>query len=562
LRKVFLDDIPRWDSGSHKGKINWLNSKGYNIKFTYDDINGYLEIIDFISKGQKVIVLYKNKTNFVSVGQILKCQLKNILKEDIYNLELDINQKHYIDTRNLPISSNGIDWIEVTKRKMKIPFKYDDLFGEIQVVDYDKSYLIVKYNSEIYKIYSGSFLNGNIGAIIGKVLVDYKYNINDIIETCTGHIKILNKTIKINNRGDKRKAYDYKCLNCNNEDIITEDHLLRRNGGCNVCCPSPHKVLKGINDIATKTPWIINWLNDINDAYKYTPKSAKYIKFKCINCGHIKKMCINQFTSNGFSCPKCGDGVSYPEKFMIEVFQQLKIDYQYQYSPNWIKPKRYDFYIPYVNTIVETHGSQHYKETGGKWNKLIKVQQTDLFKKELALTNKINNYIIINCGKSDCEYIKNSILNSKLTTLFDLSNVNWQQCHEYASNNLLKIASYLWNEKTHDTYKIAKTLNISLTTVLIYLKEGVKLGWCDYNKNTTRKESSLKLKGKNSPKARKIICTTTNEVFETLKEAFDKYGLYQISACCNKHRNYAGKHPITNEKMIWMYYEDYRKLSN
>lgn len=40
MRKVFLDELPKWDSGKNKGGINWKLSIGKKVKFIYDDIQG------------------------------------------------------------------------------------------------------------------------------------------------------------------------------------------------------------------------------------------------------------------------------------------------------------------------------------------------------------------------------------------------------------------------------------------------------------------------------------------------------------------------------------------
>lgn len=62
---------------------------------------------------------------------------------------------------------------------------------------------------------------------------------------------------------------------------------------------------------------------------------------------------------------------------------------------------------------------------------------------------------------------------------------------------------------------------------------------------------------------RKIICTTTGEEFNTLAEAERKYQIpnSSISQCCKGKLKSAGKHPVTGEKMVWMYLEDYNKTT-
>lgn len=89
------------------------------------------------------------------------------------------------------------------------------------------------------------------------------------------------------------------------------------------------------------------------------------------------------------------------------------------------------------------------------------------------------------------------------------------------------------------------------------------LEWCtaEYNTNygNRNKRASESLKGKNSGskhhKARKVKCVTTGEIFNTIKEACEKYNTYhsEISKCCKGKATSAGKHPITGEKLIWEY---------
>lgn len=70
-----------------------------------------------------------------------------------------------------------------------------------------------------------------------------------------------------------------------------------------------------------------------------------------------------------------------------------------------------------------------------------------------------------------------------------------------------------------------------------------------------------KYTGENSPHARIVICITTNEIFDCIKHADEKYQIAHgsISMCCLNKRKSCGKHPITGEKLRWMYYEDYKK---
>ena len=60
----------------------------------------------------------------------------------------------------------------------------------------------------------------------------------------------------------------------------------------------------------------------------------------------------------------------------------------------------------------------------------------------------------------------------------------------------------------------------------------------------------------------KVICLNTEEVFNSTKEASNKYNIptSNICNCCNNKAKSAGK--LNGEKLYWMYYKDYLKQKN
>ena len=90
-------------------------------------------------------------------------------------------------------------------------------------------------------------------------------------------------------------------------------HNLLVGQGCPLCA---NKVVKqGINDIATLRPDLVNYFDNIKDAQSSSLKSSKKHNLHCIYCGYQKVLSNNDLVNNGFSCPICGDKISYPNKF-------------------------------------------------------------------------------------------------------------------------------------------------------------------------------------------------------------------------------------------------------
>lgn len=255
-------------------------------------------------------------------------------------------------------------------------------------------------------------------------------------------------------------------------------------------CPycANKKVLKGFNDVATVAPWMIDLGMSIEDAKTHTVCSNDNISVTCPNCGKEKLSRVYSIYNNKSIQCSCNDKTSYGEKFVEDFLRQLEIDYIKEYKPSWSNNCRYDFYFEHNNKqyIIEVHGVQHYKQTGRKGERVRTLQEeqnNDKYKQKLALQNKINNYIILDCRNSNLKYIKNSIINSQLNEIFNLNNIDWLKCESFALSNRIKEVCNYWSNKSHkETINdIADRFKLSGATIRRYLKYGSELNWCDYN---------------------------------------------------------------------------------
>ena len=318
--------------------------------------------------------------------------------------------------------------------------------------------------------------------------------------------------------------------------------------------------------ISVTHPHLIKWLVNEDDALKYSYGSKVKIPMKCIDCGYEKEMGLDVLSRAGFGCPKCSDGVSYPEKFFFNFLEQLKVNFTPQLSKKilkWVNTYRYDNYIEDINCIIETHGLFHYEENHAWNNTLDKTQENDFNKEWHARKNKVKNYIILDCRKSDMRWIKNSIMLSRLPKLlnFKEEDIDWLKCHEAGCKNIIKEACNLWNSGIESTLAISKQLKIHSSTVCKYLKKGAILNWCDYDVEKERRKGALAMQGFNW---RSIICLNTMEIFESTANASIKYDILasNIHGCCKNKRRFAGRHPTTDERMIWMYYNKFLEKTN
>lgn len=324
---------------------------------------------------------------------------------------------------------------------------------------------------------------------------------------------------------------------------------------------------KQCNSIAEKHPELIKYFVCKKDAYNYSIGTENRIKIKCPNCGLVKKVMPYSIIKYGFRCDRCSDRLSYPEKFIFSLLEQLinsKFIYQLtKVTFKWCGNYRYDFYIDEIKCIIETHGLQHYKQTTGNWELLEKIQENDRKKEQLTKENNIKNYIILDCRESNLEWIKKSVMNSELPKLlkFKEKDIDWLKCHEYTCSSLVKKVCNLWNSGIRNTNEISSKINFGRNAVTKYLKQGAKLGWCNYDpqKELENNMNNFKLKI-----SKKVICLTTGEIYNSQIEVANKYNINSsgVSACCKGRIKSSGKHPITGEKLIWMYYDEYIKEQN
>lgn len=329
--------------------------------------------------------------------------------------------------------------------------------------------------------------------------------------------------------------------------ITIANNVLNKGSKCPYCYG--RYPIVGETDIWGTNPEVAQLLFDPEDGHKYKIGSHVELSFVCPICGNKSKHSPRNIKNRGLSCPVCGTGSSYPNKFMFNVLLQLNTKFIPEYS---IYPKkfRYDFFLNEYNTIVEMHGRQHYEGWNQNNISLEEIQKNDAEKYDYAIHNGIENYIVIDSKQSEIKYLSENILASDLNKVFDLSIVDWKMCGFNANRSDIMDAALMFNDG-FNIKKISSELKISYGTVIAYLHKATELGICHYDGKQERFNR----------RAKQVICITTGEVFNSIKEAQDKYYISNISACCKHKVNYSGKDKITGDPLIWMYLDEYSSLT-
>ncbi len=223
------------------------------------------------------------------------------------------------------------------------------------------------------------------------------------------------------------------------------------------------------------------------------------------------------------------------------------------------------------------YGKYHTKESRLKIAK-THAKLTDLDVKEIItlLNNGVKvTYLanIFNISRSTILNIRegsaykhidrNSLVILRQNTLHKLETLN--KYKEIKKQNLnvvdaykIKVLLFKYKIKCKEIAKIYNTHGKKISRI----KKGEILSWIRISDSLNVDNELMLIKNNNGGYfKKKVICLTTGEIFGYIRDASEKYKINSsnISTTCGGKAKSAGKHPITGEKLIWMYYDEYIK---
>ena len=106
MKKVFLDELPRGGKCINRNSINWKESIGCIIHFVYDDLEGDLLILDYISHIQPLKLKYEDNVSYIYVHDLNKVNLGVVIgtKQKGFSVKIGTNFKD--EKRNIIIIDN------------------------------------------------------------------------------------------------------------------------------------------------------------------------------------------------------------------------------------------------------------------------------------------------------------------------------------------------------------------------------------------------------------------------------------------------------------------------
>lgn len=414
---------------------------------------------------------------------------------------------NWINLDNLPRRNDGkINWKKCNHNLVE--FYFDGVKGTFIIKERtDRHHVIIEYEGNEYRVNTDSLLKLHLESFVrlskmyierkvvlpSEVCVDnnFVFNIDDKIDSCYGRLRIISPVHFI-----RSKLKGYKCKQENSGIIIyvTEYELVN-----NIIINRFNKrgIIIGVNDLWQTKPDVAKMLIHPEEGHLYTKSSTKIVSVMCPMCGHIiNDIRIGKLSSFSFSCPFCGDGISFPNKLMANVLRQLNVNFKTEIIFPWctfpdykdnnqISYGRYDFVLPDMKLIIEMDGGLgHGKDPHGKscYTKDELIYR-DKCKDSLAVKNGYS-IIRVDCDYSSFnqyDYCKNNIIQS-LSQYLSFDTIDWNDAFRNSSKSILIDIVDLYNSGL-TARNIATELNLDYTSVLDYLYKADHIGLCKYYKN-------------------------------------------------------------------------------
>ena len=453
-----------------------------------------------------------------------------------------------------------------------VPYVLDGENDYFTIVDYEvkngTSYITIEHNKETKIIPTNYIKSGHIISFLrGHRKKRKQYNIGDTV-TCNNSVfLILGVSVRLKKNGKKNSSKPYYYVKCQKCGFSYWKSGRTMHVGCK-CCHST-EAISGINDIRTTDPWMDAYFSE-SDKWmmdSYSSGSNRRFYPDCPNCGKLstKSYTINQVRNYGFSCSCLSDGISYPEKFVGSLLDQLGINYITQATSIHLNfdadNKKYDFYVPEYSCIIETHGRQHYGEStqDKKWRPFEEELINDMNKKDAAISNGIDNYIVLDCKESNMSYIKRSILCSELPAIFNFkeSDINWIKCNIDATKNIVKEVCDDFTNHHLSTSELCDKYHISKWAANNYIKKGEEFGWANYDLYALFNHKKIVPIKMTTPNEETFYLKTKEDIRRYFRNNGIPYDMKIINSIIDTNSTYKG---YLFQKIIDI--EDFKKLIN
>ena len=301
-----------------------------------------------------------------------------------------------------------IDWVKSVGKK--VPFIYNDLQGEILIVNKKGSMLTIEYNGKQKELSISSFRGCSIGRLVGEYDKTIAQTNPEMID------RFVDKEFPYtHNRWSKEETL-IKCPNCGKPKLYQAKSLF--------------------------VPTFTFSCDNCSSKVSYPNRVIYYLleELKLCSKNNILKI---------------------EKEITFDWAKDKRYDFYITFKDG-------------QTLIIEAHGIQHYKQSFEhvEGRTVQEEQINDAEKCWLAYKNGVDNYIQLDCRKRDIDYIKNNVLNNDLlNVLFDFSNIKWKEIQKKTLREQSKESQSieLWKQGM-GTLQISELLEANQNTIYEYIR--------------------------------------------------------------------------------------------
>ena len=322
--------------------------------------------------------------------------MKYYNENGVFYSETKTGITNYIDLSTLPKKGKSIDWKNTNNT---VPFKYHNIEGTLHIrykPSQSKTVLVdIEYQDTTFTLQVTNLKRVKLNYITtqNKKYTMQDYQVGDIVKGC----EIL----------DVRKHFEkYFYLVYN---IKEEVHGTLSNQQLNALKTNNY-VPNGMvpqSKMLYHHKHIHKYIINREDLFNHKHTSKKYIEIQCPNCLKVSKVRVKDITRDNYSCTCSKQKHSFGERVTQAYLDVLGVDYIREYKFKDLGLKRFDFYLPEFNTVVEVHGLQHYQEVTGYMSHEV-TKESDIEKRQFCKDNDIQ-YVEIDARKSTFKHIIGSL---------------------------------------------------------------------------------------------------------------------------------------------------------
>lgn len=120
--KIYYENLPKYETGSYKGSINWNECVGKYVAFKCIDVKGEFLILDYNNESHYIKLKYKDKIYNMNHSSFMKSHIYKMFYP--YQFKYNVGDIIYDNQRDLELISKRVEYVVNSKGKQNLKKYY------------------------------------------------------------------------------------------------------------------------------------------------------------------------------------------------------------------------------------------------------------------------------------------------------------------------------------------------------------------------------------------------------------------------------------------------------